>query len=405
MRVALVSEHASPLCTPGGPDAGGQNVHVNALARALAERGLDVTVYTRRTDRVTPPRVVLDSGAVVEHVEAGPARTVPRDELLPHMKAFARELCRAWRARQPDVVHAHFWMSGLAAVQAGNPLTIPVVQTFHALGSVKRRFQHHDPSPRRRVPAEIRLAGAVDAVAATSHSEVEELRSHGAHLRRYEVIPCGVDATLFCPHGPVENRRAQHRLVVVSRLVGRKGVQDVLRALALLPGVELVVAGGEHADDPQIRRLQELARALNIADRVEFRGPVAHHSLPSLIRSADAVVCVPWYEPFGMSALEAMACGVPVVASTVGGLAETVIDGVTGVLVRPQAPAALAEKLGQLLRDEQLRAGIGQQGRARAESRYTWHRVAALTHHLYERVMAAPDTRPSTGHHAPVGGS
>ena len=184
-RVALVSEHASPLASPGAHDAGGQNVYVGGLATELARRGLDVVVHTRRDAPDLPRRVRLAPNVVVEHVDAGPPAQVPRDALLPLMDTFAAGLAQGWRREPPDVVHANYWMSGLAALAAGRPLGIPVVQTFHALGAVKRRHLGPlDPSPPERIEAERRLAGDVDAVVATSVAEVEELHAFGAPPRR-----------------------------------------------------------------------------------------------------------------------------------------------------------------------------------------------------------------------------
>src|SRR5579871_2825474 len=165
MHVALVSEHASPLAALGGEDAGGQNVYVAALARGLAAQGHRVTVHTRRDDAVLPSEVVVRDGYTVHHVDAGPPFAVPKDDLLPYIPAFAFELGRAWAVRRPDVVHAHFWMSGMAALDAGRPLAVPVVQTFHALGTVKRRFQGHaDTSPPSRLATERRIVAEADRV-------------------------------------------------------------------------------------------------------------------------------------------------------------------------------------------------------------------------------------------------
>src|SRR3954471_22032401 len=162
MRIALVSEHASPLADLGGADARGQNVHVAALARALARRGAEVVVHTRRDDPDLPRRVPLCDGVTVDHVDAGPPKCVPKDELLPHMGAFARELERCWRDDRPDLVHSHFWMSALAALDAAAPLGIPVVHTFHALGVVKRRYQGDaDTSPPQRLELEREIVGRV----------------------------------------------------------------------------------------------------------------------------------------------------------------------------------------------------------------------------------------------------
>jgi D-inositol-3-phosphate glycosyltransferase len=398
MKIAMVSEHASPLAALGGADAGGQNVHVAALSAALARRGAEVVVHTRRDHPELPARVPLAHGVTVEHVDAGPPRPIPKDELLPHMDEFADRLRAAWRVRPPDLVHAHFWMSGRAALAAGRPLGLPLVQTFHALGVVKRRHQGaRDPSPPSRLREEALLAREADRIVATCSDEVFELTRLGADPRRISVVPCGVDLELFRPDGPAEPRRARHRLVVVTRLVERKGVADVLAALPELPGVELVVAGGPPAGqlrgDPEARRLLALACRLGVAGRVELRGRLDRRELPPLYRSADAVVCVPWYEPFGIVPLEAMACGVPVVASAVGGLVDTVVDGVTGVHVPPRRPDRLAAVLGGLLVEPARRAALGRAGLRRARRRYAWDRIAASTLDAYAGVTAGPAVR------------
>jgi glycosyltransferase involved in cell wall biosynthesis len=387
MRVALVSEHANPLVSPGAPEAGGQNVHVAALAGGLVRLGAEVTVYTRRAAPTPPARVRLGGGGTVEFVDAGPARHVPRDDLLPHMRAFAAGLASRWAARPPDVVHAHFWMSGVASAAAAGPLTIPVVQTFHALGNVKRRFHPHVGGLSERVSAETRLAVDVAAIVATSRAELRELTSLGARPRLSRVIPCGVDTEVFQPAGPAEPRR-RPRLLTVSRLVERKGVGDAVRALARLPGAELVVAGGESGSDPGIAALRALADRLGVADRVEFRGPVRHPDLAALMRSADVFIAVPWYEPFGIAPLEAMACGVPVIVSAVGGLVETVADGRCGLMVAPRDPAALATAVVRLLDDARLRRDLAEAGRARAVRYYRWDQIAHRTATLYQRVVS-----------------
>jgi D-inositol-3-phosphate glycosyltransferase len=390
----MVSEHASPLAVLGGVDAGGQNVHVAALACALARRGAEVVVHTRREDPGTPRRVLLAPGVEVDHVAAGPAQPVPKDELLPWMPAFACELRESWARERPDVVHGHFWMSGHAALMAARPLAIPVAQTFHALGSVKRRQQGaKDTSPPERASVEGRVAREVDHVVATCSDEVWELLRLGVDRRRVSVVPCGVDLTAFGPAGPVEARApGRPRVVAVGRLVERKGFGNLITALARVPGAELVLAGGpvreELGRDPQARRLLALAERLGVADRVSLRGRVSREDLPALLRSADVVACVPWYEPFGIVPLEAMACGVPVVATAVGGLIDTVVDGVTGVHVPPRRPDAIAGAIAALLADPGRRADLGRAGAERAR-RYSWDRVAGATSVVYDQLAAA----------------
>jgi len=402
MRIAMVSEHASPLAVLGGVDAGGQNVHVAALATALARRGDEVVVHTRRDDAERARRVRFAAGVEVDHVDAGPPCQLAKDDLLPYMGAFADDLRAQWADDPPDVVHAHFWMSGLAALAAARPLGIPVVHTFHALGTVKRRHQGAaDTSPPVRREIERQLAQLVDRVVATCSDEVFELVRMGGDRRRISVVPCGVDHGVFAAAGEREPRPPDvHRLVAACRLVERKGLGDAVAALAQVPGTELHVAGGPEADalgrDGEARRLRALAREHGVEDRVILRGRVERAAMPALLRSADAVVCVPWYEPFGIVPLEAMACGVPVVASAVGGQVDSVVDGVTGVHVPPRDPAALAAALCELLGDPERRATLGAAGARRARRLYGFDRIAAATRQVYLDVIeaaAAPAAR------------
>jgi len=247
MRIDLVSEHASPLAAIGGVDAGGQNVHVAALAAGLAQRGHDVTVHTRRDDAALPERVGTPDGYHVVHVTAGPPEALPKDELLRHMPAFARVLRHGWVTARPDVVHAHFWMSGLASAEASASLLspVPVLQTFHALGSVKRRHQGDaDTSPAERIDLERGLCRDVSHVIATCSDEVFELRRLGLASDHVSIVPCGVDTSVFTPRGPVAPRSDRKRLLVLGRLVERKGQDDAVRALRAVPDAELVVVGG-----------------------------------------------------------------------------------------------------------------------------------------------------------------
>ncbi len=393
LKVAMVSEHASPLAVLGEADAGGQNVHVAALAEAMAQQGAEVTVFTRRDAPQLPARVAYAAGVTVEHVPAGPAKAVEKDRLLPFMPRFAQYLASRWNDERPDVVHAHFWMSGKAALDAALPLGIPVVQTFHALGIEKRRHQGaKDTSPPVRLREEARIAREADRIVATAAAEAFELVRMGADKATISVVPCGVDLRLFQPLGPAEGRdRRRKRIVSLGRLVERKGVADVIAAMEHLPGVELIVAGGPDAAglhrDPEALRLGKLARERGVANRVVFRGRVERENVPALLRSADAVVCYPWYEPFGIVPLEAMACGVPVVVAQVGGLVESVVDGVTGLHVPPRDPMLLADALRALLGDEKRRIEIALAGTRRVNRRYGWARIASDTLAVYNDVI------------------
>lgn len=411
-KIDMVSEHASPLADPGGPDSGGQNVHVRALAEALVAQGHDVTVWTRRDTPHAPATTTTDAGVRVRLLDAGPPRPLPKDELVPHVPAMADALAAAWRVERPDVVHAHFWMSGLAALAARRSLpapALPVVQTFHALGTVKRRHQGDaDSSPDGRIRAERHIARVADRVIATCSDELFELSRMGAPRHRVGVVPCGVDTVAFAPGPPPSHAQGRRRLVTVGRLVRRKGIDETVVALARVPEVELLVAGGTGRDDPDAARIACLAATHGVADRVQLLGPVPRADVPALLRSADAVVCVPWYEPFGIVPLEAMACARPVVATAVGGLADTVVDGVTGLLVPPRNPRALADELRGLLSSVTTLESFGVAGRDRVLARYGWDRIAVATVAAYEQAIE-PDLldlagTPRRSRRVPAGG-
>jgi glycosyltransferase involved in cell wall biosynthesis len=390
MRIAMISGHASPLAAAGGEDTGGQNTHVAELSAALAADGHDVRVYTRRDDVVRPDTFRAPDGYDIVHVPAGPPSTIPKDELLPHMREFGRFLAERWRAGdwRPEVAHAHFWMSGLAGLSAGQESGVPVVLTYHALGVVKRRHQGaQDTSPRRRIAYEQALGRGVDRVIAQCQDEIRELTRMGVPRRRISLVPSGVNASVFRPDGPAVPRDPRvPRILTVGRMVERKGFQDVIAALRRVPGAELVVVGGPV--EPLYSRLVRYAQACGVADRVTFAGAVPREEMPSWYRSADVVVSAPWYEPFGLTPLEAMACGVPVVASGVGGLTDTVVDGITGVLVPPRDPPALARALRDLLGDRMRRLAYGTAAVDRAHHTYSWSRAAEQLAAVYAAVGA-----------------
>jgi D-inositol-3-phosphate glycosyltransferase len=376
---------------------------VAALSAALARRGHHVTVYTRRDADDLAARVRVSPRLEVVHIQAGPARHVPKDELLPFMEELATGIARDWDKRPPDLVHGHFWMSGLAALDAarllaGGGARVPVVETFHALGTVKRRHQGSaDTSPLERQWLEPSVGRDADRVIATCSDEAFELKAMGIPAERISIAPCGVDLKLFTGSGTADKRNRAHRILSVGRLVPRKGVDIVIRALPLLrragfDDVELLIVGGggdalETETGAEARRLLGVAAELGVRQNVSFRGQVPREAMPGIFRSADAVVCTPWYEPFGIVPLEAMACGIPVVAAAVGGLRDTVLDQETGLHVPPQDPEATAAALARLLGDQRLRQELGRAGQQRARVRYSWERVAAETEKAYQQTL------------------
>ncbi|WP_446213655.1 glycosyltransferase [Micromonospora sp. IBSANI012] len=403
MRIAMISEHASPLAVLGEEDAGGQNTHVAELAAALVGEGHDVRVYTRRDAADLPEVVDAAAGYQVRHVPAGPAQRVPKDELLPYMGEFGRWMAEQWgdQGWRPDVAHAHFWMSGLATLHAGRRTNTPVVLTYHALGSVKRRHQGaRDTSPPGRVGYERALGRAADRVIVQCQDEIGELVRLGVPRSRMALVPSGVNEEMFRPEGPVAPRDpARPRILTVGRMVERKGFQDVIRALPAVPEAECVVVGGPAAEllpaDSFARRLGAVAEACGVADRVKLVGAVPREEMGAWYRSADVLVAAPWYEPFGLTPLEGMACGVPVIGTNVGGIADTVVDGLTGDLVPPRDPRALGTAIRRLLTDRVRRFAYATAALDRIRSRYSWKRCAEQLSAVYATVSTVGRVAPA----------
>ncbi|SDJ18191.1 hypothetical protein SAMN05444695_11844 [Rhodococcus triatomae] len=395
LKISMVSEQASPLAGWSESGTHRQSVHVAELSGALARAGHDVTVFTRREDDRTPERVDTEAGYTVVHVPVGPSERIPVDDTLQLMGEFGGYLEDSWDVDRPDIVHAHFWMSGIATQLATRILGIPTIQTFHALGVVENRFsQAPKPRANQRVRLEQLIARGATRVVATCTDEVFELSHLGLPRSRTSIVPGGVDLSVFTPEGRRLEKGRAHRLVMAGDLLPSKGIDTAIAALKWLPDTELVIAGGPDPaaldDDQEASRLRTVARRARVQDRVHLLGWVPHEDMPALYRSADAVVCAPWYEPFGTAPLEAMACGTPVVAAAVGSLRETVVDGITGRLVPPRNPKRLADATRQLIEDESARSGFGLAGRDRVRARYSWDRVASETLRAYARCVSAP---------------
>jgi D-inositol-3-phosphate glycosyltransferase len=403
LRIALISEHASPLAVQGGVDAGGQNTYVAHVARSLAKLGHHVDVLTRRDDPALPAAVDLRPGVRVLHIPAGPPRFVPKEQLLPHMPAFTRAARQLLAHSVPyDVVHANFFMSGLVGLRLKASFGLPLVMTFHALGHVRREHQGPcDGFPPERIAIEERIVrGADRVVAECPQDRLDLLRLYGADDRRIVTVPCGVDLKEFAP---VERALARRRLglapddfvvLQLGRLVPRKGVDNVVQAVAQLrhiPKLKLLIVGGDAAEPdealtPEIGRLRALAREGGVADRVIFTGQRRREQLPECYCAADVFVTTPWYEPFGITPLEAMACGVPVIGAAVGGIKFSVADGVTGFHVPPRDPAALAARIEQLHAQPALARALGRAGIRRVRALFTWDRVAGELAEVYQGV-------------------
>lgn len=383
MRVALIA--AYPPSAPAY--AHRQPNRSAALARALAADGHRVTLYARQ-HADTPRTSILGRGASVEHVPAGPARPLPADQAARFAPQFAGYLADRWRVRRPDVVHAFSWVGGLVALGAVRDTGTPVLQTFGSLGSAERRHAVGADVSLARLRTESCVGRRASAVLAGSSDEADELARLGVPKSAVRVIPGGVDVGLFSPAGDKAPRGGRFRLVAPASGGQPHGLLAVVQALAQLPDAELVIVGGPDARRlPRTgpwREVAQLAAQLRLRSRITFAGLVPETELPALLRSADLLVSASRYEPTGMAAVQAMACGTPVVASAVGAHNDVVVDGVTGQLVAPEHPAMLAHRVRLLLaRPVQLEA-LSIAAADRARSRYALDRISRETAAAYE---------------------
>ncbi|MDM5181870.1 glycosyltransferase [Massilia sp. DJPM01] len=406
-RIAIVSEHASPLAAPGSIDSGGQNVYVAHLARELALAGYLVDIFTRRDAIGQKQLVHWRHNIRVVHVPAGPARYIPKERMLPYIDTFARFVARFARRQAAlyDVTHANFFMSGMVAHHLKQVLGIPFVITFHALGQVRLRAQGAaDAFPPSRLHIENTLMRHADRIIAECPQDRQDMEQfYDAPGKRIDIAPCGFDPRELWP---VPMRLARQKLgltqgkflvLQLGRIVPRKGIDTVIHALALLRrqhgiDAELLVVGGEAAaspyhDTPEMARLRALAAQLGIAQQVRFTGRKERAELRYWYSAANVFVTTPWYEPFGITPVEAMACARPVIGAAVGGIKHTVRDAASGFLVPPRDAQAVADKLALLQRDPGLAAAMGDEGMHRAFQHYTWRHVARKAAAIYADVV------------------
>jgi hypothetical protein len=415
MRIALISEHASPLAILGGVDAGGQNIYVAQVAQRLVDAGHTVDVLTRRDAEDLAPVVYLRPGLRLLHIPAGPACFVPKEQLLPHMPEFAEACLRLLNAGlRYDIVHANFFMSGWVAMELKRRAGLPFVMTFHALGLVRREHQKEaDAFPPERIDIERRIVQDADLVIAECPQDQDDLeRLYSAQRHRMRMVPCGFDPQEFAPMSRTEARLHlcldpnEFIVLQLGRMVPRKGVETVVRAMALLPRElmpRLLVVGGESdlpdaRFTPEIGRLQAVAEEVGASDIVNFTGRRQREQLRAYYCAANVFVTTPWYEPFGITPLEAMACGTPVVGSAVGGIQYSVADGLTGYLVPPRDPQALAARLQHLQEHPSLARAMGLAGVRRAQTMFTWEQVAAQLAAAYEQVLVPATAVSRRGH-------
>ncbi|MBS7564692.1 glycosyltransferase family 1 protein [Mucilaginibacter sp. Bleaf8] len=404
-RIAFISEHASPLATLGGVDTGGQNVYVAQVVQFLAKIGYLVDVFTRWEDAAMPQVINWLPGVRVVHVKAGPVSIISKEEILEFMPEFTQSILNFIRAEgiSYDLSHANFFMSGLVAANLKKILGLPFAITFHALGHVRRIHQgDSDKFPAERLQIEEDVVKQADYIIAECPQDRDDLINYyKAPSYKIVIIPCGFSSKEFYPIEKAEARKLlnietdKHIILQLGRMVPRKGVDNVIRSLSKLKdkqSVLLLVVGGDCDEPdpvlcPEIGRLQKIAAELGVEASVQFTGRKSREELKFYYAAADIFISTPWYEPFGITPLEAMACGTPVIGSNVGGIKYTVVDGETGGLVEPEDPQALAEKIEELISEPTLLKQMGLNAIKRVNNYFTWAHVADKISTLYIKML------------------
>lgn len=387
----MISLHTSPLAQPGSGDSGGMNVYVREMVSSLAQAGVECTTYTRADRAGLPAEVLVEPGHRVVYIEAGPHH-LPKEALADILDEFTDGVLEHLQANGgTDVVHANYWLSGVVAHRLKHILDVPFVSTFHTLARVKA--EGGDPEPIWRDRAEAEIITCADAICVSCSEEERQFRRlYGDPQGRIEIVAPGVEHAFFAPGDQAGARAAldlpadRPVLLFVGRIQPLKGPDVAIRALAALgrPDALLLIVGGASGaeGDVETDRAHQLVADLGLQDQVQFVPPQPHHILSTYYRAADVVLVPSRSESFGLVALEAAACGVPVVASAVGGLLTLVDDGVTGFLIRDRAPGEFAKAIARILDEPTLAASMSLTSAARAK-RYTWSFAAARLRRLY----------------------
>lgn len=403
--VAMLSIHTSPLAMPGQTkDAGGMNVYMRKLADELGKRDITVDIYTRWTDEYTPRIVQCSPNVRVIHIQAGPLVPVHKNDLYQYVPSFAQHIEEFWREHELDydILHSHYWLSGVAAMKLARHWDIPHVTMFHTLGRLKQLAHPDEPEPRLRLEMEQRLIQRADGIIATTYDErTQIIRSCGATANSVHVVPCGVDLSLFTPGMPITSmtHSQQHArkklglkpqqpvLLFVGRLDPFKGPDVLLRAAAMMQEeAQVVIVGGDLTGDCELETLRKLATQLHISQRVHFLGARPQHELPLLYRAADVTVVPSYHESFGLAAVESLACGTPVVATRAGGLMTVIRHGETGYLV-PRCPGFFAERLDALLQNPDILEQMRLAARP-SVLHYSWKSVASHVYDIYDELIS-----------------
>lgn len=407
LRIAMLSVHTCPLATLGGKKTGGMNVYVRELSKELSKCGIWVDVFTRSEDACVPHvnDIALGEQARVIHVPAGPEMPLSTKEIYPYLSEFVNNV-QAFVAEHQlgyDLIHSHYWLSGLVAQELSTSWNVPFIQMFHTLGHMKNRIAQDDSErePELRIRSESQIMRVASRlIAATPAERVQLMWLYGADMRKIRIIPPGVNLQNFHPIPKAEARQAigipeaSQMLLFVGRIEPLKGIDTLMHAIALLrehmehclKRLCLTIIGGEpdneEATDAEMNRLKALRDELDLGELVTFLGARSQDTLPYYYSAAEAVIVPSYYESFGMVALEAMACGTPVIASEVGGLAYLIQDGITGFHVPDRDPEELAGKICLLLENEDLHREMSAAAVKHAQQ-YSWPRIASQIEKVY----------------------
>lgn len=406
-RIAFISEHASPLAALGGTDSGGQNVYVSELAKQLAAAGYIIDIFTRRESEDVQRCIEWPGGIRIIHVDAGPAKVIPKECLLPYMAAF-REDMLAFMAEENityQLIHANFFMSALVAMELKAQTNIPFVVTFHALGHIRRIHQgDQDRFPPERIAIEEEVIRRAERIIAECPQDMDDLINYyDAPQDKIIIIPCGVNTEEVYPVNKELARTLlklppdEKILLQLGRMVQRKGIDNVIKTLSMLKDrkVQLIIVGGGDDTTVEMNRLMRLAKKAGVESRVTFTGQRDRWELKYYYAAADLFITTPWYEPFGITPLEAMACGTPVIGSNVGGIKYSVADGQTGILVPPQDPDMLCRAIDSLLRAPVLMKQMSENAIKRVNTLFTWELVAQKMQMVYQDIMQDESGRKS----------
>ncbi len=399
MRIAMLSYHTCPLAILGGKDTGGMNVYVRELTKQFGRMGIEVDVFTRSQDEHVPHVLHdLGYGNRVVHIPAGPEGPLPKEQLVAHIPEFASQILSFAQSKglRYDLIHSHYWMSGIAAIQLRAAWGTPIVHMFHTLGHMKNRIAGFgEAEGEYRINGEKQVMRAADRLIAATPAELAQLQwLYGCEPRKIAVIPPGVDLTHFYPIPQDEAREvvgipaSDKNILFVGRVEPLKGIDTLIQAIGMMTqhgivdrrSLSVTIVGGDPEGlggelSPEMLRLQELRNQHGVGDVVTFIGKRGQDTLPYYYSAADVVVMPSHYESFGMVALEAMACGTPVVASEVGGLAFLIKDHETGFHIRGEDADALCDRLTALITNATIRAQMGRNARAHA-LQYGWPKIA-----------------------------